>query len=361
MAGAASALRDLLREQPEHVEARTSMAQALYGMGDADGAIEELRAVLRQAPDAGRARLALAAALTAKQDWAGARAELEEALRRDPELTQAYYTLGLVRYTQGDLAGAIDAYRRVLARDPGQTDARYNLGLMLKLAHRDAEAAGELLSAARSGVPRAQYFVGTAYATGAGVERNLPLGLEWWFRAAEQGVAQADEALAQIRAVARGRGRRGTLDRSGAEAAFREFRERMWTAFPEVPRSGAESLGARLLQDGRARDAIPVLIREALALDESVEPALESLYEVGAPPQVAPHDARILQYLHTAAGEGRVPARIALARIYGHGLGVPQDLSRAIAWLRPLPGDEAQRLLRELTGAPTGASAPARR
>jgi TPR repeat protein len=333
------------------------MAQALYGMGDADGAIEELRAVLRQAPDANRARLALAAALTAKQDWTAARAELEEALRRDPGLTQAHYTLGLVRYTQGDLAGAIDAYRRVLARDPGQTDARYNLGLMLKLAHRDAESAGELLGAARAGVPRAQYFVGTAYATGAGLERNLSLGLEWWLRAAEQGVAQADEALAQMRAVARGRGRRGSVDRAGAEAAFRELRARMWSAFPELSRTGAESLGARLLADGRAREAVAVLIREALALDESAEPVLESLYEGGAPPDVAPHDPRILQYLHTAAGEGRVPARLALARIYGRGLGVPQDLPRATAWLRPLPGEEAQRLLRDLTGAP----APARR
>ena len=361
MAKAASALRELLRERPDDVEARTSMAQALHGMGDADGAIEELRAVLRQAPDVARARVALAAALTAKQDWPGARAELEEAIRRDPELTQAHYTLGLVRYTQGDLAGAIDAYRRVLSIDPALTDARYNLGLMLKLAHRDAESASELLTAARAGVPRAQYFVGTAYATGAGLERNLPLGLEWWFRASEQGVAQADEALAQMRAVARGRGRRGSVDRGGAESAFREFRERMWTAFPDIARVGTETLGARLLQDGRPRDAVPVLIREALALDESAEPILASIYESGAPPDVPPHDPRILRYLHTAAAEGRVDARVALARIYGRGLGVPADVPRAIAWLRPLNGDEAQRLLRELTATQTGASAPAPR
>jgi len=317
MAAAASALRELLRERPDDVEARASMADALLGMGDADGAIEELRAVLRAAPEANRARLALAAALTSKQDWPGARAELEAALRRDPDLTQAYYTLGLVRYTQGDLAGAIEAYRQALARDPGLTDARYNLGLMLKLAHRDAESAAEMLAAARAGVPRAQYFAGTAYATGAGVERNVPLGIEWWFRAAEQGVAQADEALAQMRALARGRGRRGALDPAAAEAAFREFRDRMWSAFPDLTRDGTQSLGARLLADGRAGDAVVVLIREALALDESAEPLLESLYENGAPPEVAPHDPRILRYLHTAAGEGRVSARLALARIYG--------------------------------------------
>src|SRR5437773_12353344 len=115
------------------------------------------------------ARLTLAAVLVARQDWPAARAELEAALAARPDLVQASYTLGVVRYAQGDLVGAIDAYRRVLARAPSAHDARYNLALVLKLARRDAEATPEFLAAAEAGLPRAQYFAGAAYATGAGV------------------------------------------------------------------------------------------------------------------------------------------------------------------------------------------------
>src|SRR5437762_474440 len=99
---------------------------------------------------------------------------------------------------QGDVAGAIEAYRRVLAREPRAQDARYNLALVLRLARRDAEATPEFLAAAEAGLPRAQYFAGAAYASGAGVEFDLVAAITWWTRGAEQGVTQADEALAQI-------------------------------------------------------------------------------------------------------------------------------------------------------------------
>src|SRR5947208_5136998 len=198
MAAATLPLREAVRLQPGLVEARTSLGLALYGMGDLDGAIEELRALLRQHPDAVRARLFLATTLMAKQDWSSARPELEEALQRQPDLIQALYSLGLVRYTLGDLAGAIDAYRQVLARSPDHADARYNLALVLKLTHRDAEAMPEFLAAARTGHARAQFFAGTAYARGSGVEPDTALAIAWWIRAADQGVREAEGALGEL-------------------------------------------------------------------------------------------------------------------------------------------------------------------
>jgi len=213
MMAATVALRDALRLRPDLAEARASLGLALYAMGDLDGAVEELRGLLRVRPDLAEARLTLATALVARQDWPAARAELETALAAKPELLQAGYTLGVVRYAQGDLAGAIDAYRRVLAREPRAADARYNLALVLKLARREAEATPEFLAAAEAGLPRAQYFAGAAYATGAGVERDLVAAITWWMRAAEQGVAQADEGLAQLRQTASGRTRRPAAER----------------------------------------------------------------------------------------------------------------------------------------------------
>src|SRR5437870_9010607 len=186
MAAAATALREALRREPDLIQARASLGLALYGMGDLDAAVDELRAALRRQPDAVTARLTLATALVAKQDWAAARIELEQILNERPDLRQAHYSLGVVRYALGDLNGAIEAYRGVLAGDPQNHDARYNLALMLRLVQRDAEAAPEFLAAAQAGHARAQYFAGTAYAGGLGVERDLAVAIMWWFRRSEE-------------------------------------------------------------------------------------------------------------------------------------------------------------------------------
>ena len=303
-------LREALRAQPDLPEARESLARALYAMGDLDGAVEELRALLRRQPDAVRARYFLATALMAKQDWPAARRQLDEVVRRQPELVEARYSLGLVRYTQGDPAGAIDSFRQVLARSPEHADARYNLALVLKATHRDAEATPEFLAAARSGHAGAQYFAGTAYARGFGVEPSLTQAVGWWSRASAQGSTEAAAALADLRQAALGRGRPGTTSRQAAESAFRDYRAAMWSEFPELTRTGDDdSVGAALLRQGRGREAVPVLIREASALSEPAQSALEAVYLRGVDGQVPAHDGRILDYFKTAADEGQPRAQ----------------------------------------------------
>jgi len=309
MTAAAVRLREALRAQPDLAEARAALGLALYAMGDLDGAVDELRGLLRLRPDLNGARLTLAAALVARQDWPAARTELERVLTVQPDEAQAHYTLGVVRYAQGDLTGAIDAYRRVLAREPRAHDARYNLALVLKLARRDAEATPEFLAAAEAGLPRAQYFVGAAYATGAGVERDLVAAITWWARAAEQGVPQAEEGLAQLRQAASGRTRRAPAERQAIEQAFGEYRARLWRDYPGVAREGDEPLGVALLRQGRALEAVPVLIREASALSDPALRTLETLYDQGVDGQLPAHDARILASLKSAAAEGRTRPR----------------------------------------------------
>ncbi len=349
MAEAASWLREALRLEPDLIQARSSLGLALYGMGDLDAAVEELRGILRTRPDVVGARLTVATALVAKQDWPAARAELEALVEMQPDLLQAHYSLGVVRYTLGDLDGALEAYRRVLAIDPQHHDARYNLALMLKLARRDAEATPEFLAAARAGLSRAEYFAGAAYAGGLGVERNLALAVAWWFRAAEQGVPQAEEALAQLRQAALGRGRRAPAERQAAGQAFRNYRMELWKEFPDVARDGDEPVGAALLRQGRVGEGVAVLIREASALSEPAQRFLEALYEQGVEGQLAAYDERILGYFKSAAAEGQLRPRIGLARFYARGLGVDKDVARAVSLLKATPHEDAQRLLKELS------------
>jgi tetratricopeptide (TPR) repeat protein len=305
-AAAATALRAALRDEPGLVAARTSLGLALHALGDLDAAVEELRAALRQQPDALEARLVLAKALVARQEWPAAREELERVLAVEPDRLEARYVLGVVRYAQGDPAGAIDAYRRVLALDADQQDARYNLALVLMLARREAEATPELVTAARAGHARARYFAGTAYAGGLGVERSLATAIAWWFRAAEQGVVQAEEALTQLRQVALGRGRGGRAERLAAEQAFADYRARLWDDHPDLVASGDDTLGAALLRRGRAGEAVTMLIREASALSRPAQQQLETLYEQGVD-GLPPRDPRILAYLRSAAAEGLRP------------------------------------------------------
>jgi TPR repeat protein len=309
LAEAASWLREALRLEPGLGAARASLGLALHGMGDTDAAVAELRAAVRQDPELAQARLALAAALMARQEWPAARAELDQIVRLEPDHPQANQSLGVVRYTLGDLPGAIAAYRRALAAEPDHHDARYSLALLLKLAHREAEAATEFLAAARAGVPGAQYFAGAACAAGIGVERDLAQAVDWWFRAAEQGVPQAEDALTELRRVALGHGRRGGPGRDAAAMAFRTFRLGLWRRFPELPRTDDDSVGAALMRQGRAPEAVPVLILEASALGERAQELLVTLYEQGAPDQVPAHDPRILRWLRAAAAEGQVPPR----------------------------------------------------
>jgi tetratricopeptide (TPR) repeat protein len=307
MVAATSALREALRLAPDLVEARAGLGFALYAMGDVDGAVDELRARVDPSPDAGPARQALASALVARRDWETAGRELEQLLRTRPDPLQAHYTLGIVRYALGDLGGAVDAYRRVLAGDPANQEARYNLALVLKLLHRDAEAMPELLTAAGAGHGRAQYFAGAAYATGAGVARDLTAAIGWWFRAADQGVSAAAESLAQLRRVARGQERRPAAERLAVEQAFRDYRAGLWKDFPDLAADGDETVGGALLRRGRVQEAVPVLIREASALSEPAQRLLETLYERGVDGQLPVHDARILGYLEAAAAEDARP------------------------------------------------------
>ena len=310
MAAAAAALREALRREPELTEARAALGVALHGLGDLDAAVEELRVALRRQPEAVDVRLALARALVARQEWPAAREELERVLAARPEQVDARYALGVVRYAQGDVAGAIDAYQRVLGTDPGQQDARFNLALVLKLARREAEAAPEFVAAAEAGHARAQYFAGTAYAGGLGVEASLATAIAWWFRAAEQGVVQAEEALAQQRQVALGRSRRPPAERQAAEQAFADYRAALWKEFPDLAPGADDTVGGALLRQGRAREAVAVLIREAAALSQPALRLLEALYEQGVDGQVTARDARILSYLKGAAAEGlRPPVR----------------------------------------------------
>ena len=347
--GATEELREALRVQPDFLEARMSLGTALYQIGDLDGAIEAYQSALRTKPDLVQAHVNLATIYMVKREWASARHELQTAVQLQPDLIRAHYALGIVRYGLGDRRGAIEAYREALQLKPDYADAHYNLGLLLKLANQEAEAAQEFYAAALAGLPKAQYFLGSAHASGRGVERNLPVAVQWWFRAAEQDEPQAKEALSQLRQSIFTKNKRPAGERDAIIHAFTEFRTELWKEYPEFDRQASDCIGAALIQQDRLREALPVLLQEAMALSEPAQIVLETLYERGLEGQLAPYDDRIRRFFKMTAEEGIPRPRLVMARLYAHGLGVPQDIKKAKALLKGESSDEAKALLRDIS------------
>ncbi|HXF93525.1 MAG TPA: tetratricopeptide repeat protein [Nitrospiraceae bacterium] len=344
LSAAIAQLRQATRLKPDAAEARLKLADALYQFGDVESAIEEYRVLTRLEPDLAQAHLGLGTALMVKQDWRTALAEFREALRLDAGLAQAHYNMGTIHYTTRDFPAAIQSYREALKLKPDFPDAHYHLGLVLKVANRDAEAAEELQIAATNGVPKAQYFLGSAYRSGHGVPKNLLLAIAWWVRAAEQGMSQASEALAQLRQTTLSKGPRAQKEAQAALRAFQQYLAELEQDFPDLARpDDAESVGASLLKADRAQDAIPVLIREAYALHEPSQSLLEKLYEEGIEGQVSPYDSRILNYFQTTAAAGLPRSRLMLARIYAKGLGVAPDGAKAKAMLKGFSKGDRKR------------------
>ncbi len=344
-------LRGAVRSAPDRVDERFKLAQTLYQLGDLDAALDECRAALALAPETARGHVQLGVLLMAKQDWRSAGAAMKEAVRLDPELAQAHYALGTIHYSLGNSKAAIEAYRRAIDLHPDFPDARYRLALVLKVTNQYQEAARLMEEAAEGGVGQAQYFIGNAYRQGQGVSKDLARTIYWWTRASQFGQVRAEEALSHLRRQAL---TRDEHDRRRGEArdAFRRYREGLWELYPGTGRPDTDaSLGVTLLAEGRADEAVPILLAEAYALSGPAHEAVARLYEHGEDGRVQPFDPRLRRYLETMASDGSVPAKKAAARMYGLGLGVSRDPQKAKAFLKGLPKQEVTAVLDEISAS----------
>ena len=345
-----SELRERVRSSPNKADVRLKLAQELYRIGDLDAALEECRVALTLGSHSAKAYLQLGILLMAKHDGHAAAIALMEAVLLDPALTHAHYSLGSVQYSLGNLTAAIQSYRRALDLQPNFPDASYHLALVLKLTNRHREAMQFMERAAIAGVPQAQYFMGNAYRTGQGVEKNLAQAIHWWTNAVEFGQQRAAESLSQLRRQALSPDQ---SDRRRKEAleAFRQYRDELWGNYPNASRNhSSESLGIALLKDSQDTNGVTVLLAEASALSETAHDELAHLYETGLDTRLAQFDTRILRSFTTTAADGFIPSKKALARIYGKGLGVMPDVQKAKAMLKGLSKQEIKSIMDEIAG-----------
>jgi len=343
-------LRTAALLSPNNADVRLKLAQGLYRIGDLDSALDECRVAIKLDSRNATAYLQLGVTLMAKHDEQAASIALMDAIMFDPQLTLAHYSLGSVQYSLGNLPAAIQSYRKALDLRPDFHDARYRLALVLKLADQDREATLLMEDAANSGIPQAQYSIGNAYRHGQGVEKNMALAIRWWTKAMEFGQQRAAESLSQLRrqALSPDQPEQRRMD---AMTAFRQYRRELWGDYPDAGRHNSnDSVGIAMLKIGQASNGITALFAEAFALGEDAHDELARLYETGIDTSLAQFDKRILACFATTAADGFIPAKKALARIYGKGLGVAQDLQKAEMVLKGLPKEEMNAVLDEIEG-----------
>ena len=146
------------------------------------------------------------------------------------------------------------------------------------------------------------------YANGSGVTRNLPQAMVWWFRAAShvsapEAAVEARDRLSYLRRrMFRADG--PSADIEEIEKGFSLIRQTFEQTVPSLNGHPSEiSTDRQFLLSNPGRDVVPILIQGALALDESAQKELETLYLQGIEGTLNPQGPNILEYFIQTAQE----------------------------------------------------------
>ena len=100
-----------------------------------------------------------------------------------PAVARADIDSGWRAYTAGDYEAAVRAWQPLA--EAGDFQAAYALGMAFQIMGQPAQAVPWYEQAASAGVSEAQILLGTIYARGSGVPRDLVRAYAWLHRAAE--------------------------------------------------------------------------------------------------------------------------------------------------------------------------------
>jgi Tfp pilus assembly protein PilF len=168
-ADAATMLREAVRRDPSHLEARLSLAIALQRISQPLAAIDELKAATAASPRSADAHAGLAAALHQQGRLDEARQSYEQAIAAKPDSVEMRSNLAMLLKQQGKTEDGLRQFAEALALRPDNLPLHINLGSMLLDAGRPADAAlifDRAATLAKTPAERlqAEYAAGQAYA-----------------------------------------------------------------------------------------------------------------------------------------------------------------------------------------------------
>jgi Tfp pilus assembly protein PilF/4-amino-4-deoxy-L-arabinose transferase-like glycosyltransferase len=139
-ADAVPMLREAVRRDPSHAEARLSLGLALQQTSQHGAAAEEFRAAITASPNSSEAHTGLAISLHRQGLLPDAVREYEAAVRLEEGNVEAMSNLALALREQGRMEEAIAWFRRAIAAKPQNVPVLMNLGSLLLEAGRLEES-----------------------------------------------------------------------------------------------------------------------------------------------------------------------------------------------------------------------------
>ena len=209
---------------------------------------------------------------------------------------------------EGDFKSAEALYLKVMDLSVHATPCSLPFALRMAadgIDTRKRDWFGQALARAQGGDVDYEYGVGTVYAGGLGVRRDVSAAFRWYERAAQHGNFPAMAAI-------------GTAYLSGNGVEPNLVAAKAW-----LEKAAESGLPA-------AEERLGFLYRNGLGVEQDL--------------------ARAMDWYQKAAANGNSSARAALGEMYMRGEGVEADRERALAWYRQAAADDQPQALVALAG-----------
>lgn len=166
-----------LQANPQGIEAKLGLGQALLTIGAGDEAAAQFRDVLARHGDDSKARRGLAAALIAMGQPSLAEKQIDLALQANANDYRSLNLLGVVLDMQGRHTEAQASYHRGLDLAPNDPGLRSNYGLSLAITGQPQAAIGLLapVASGRQSTVRIRQNLAFAYAMAGDLSNSLQL------------------------------------------------------------------------------------------------------------------------------------------------------------------------------------------
>ncbi len=294
--------KQALALDPEFLDARRNLSQALIQLQKPDAALVQLERILATAPNDADTWYLKAQAKLAMGEAAEAEAAADKALDLRPGRAAVLNLRALAKNAQGHEAEALEDFEEALAQEPDNVQTLLNISLPLARAIRTKEAAAAIRRATELAEDRADVWLrygAHLVETGAPEEAKLVFGR---VLALDPGNAEAIEQLSDINDTAEDRDllpvakqalrkvRKGSVDEADLHFALARIAMKQGNEAEAVAHLGQANAGmARLLPHDVEADAAQVnavmtrFAEPEVTAAERVEGRARPIYVLGLP------------------------------------------------------------------------------
>ena len=136
-----SALQKTAYLLPDNAGVHNNLGNALYDLGQLDGALASYRRAVELNPDFAMAHNNLANVLKASGQYQGAVASYRRVLELKPDSAETHFNMGVALQMAGKFKDALASYRRAVSIDPQGTNAMLAIGYLCSMENGEfAEA-----------------------------------------------------------------------------------------------------------------------------------------------------------------------------------------------------------------------------